>query len=364
MIKEIGSDFWIDRNRINIEKANEFIEEREIEYTSTCRGAIQLLLREINTTRRKKVAIVPGFTCHTVVEPFIRSGYTVFPYPVKKDLSIDEDVLNKIIEEVKPSVFLYHSYFGFKSDNEGTIRNLERELQVQDCILIEDKTLCMFSLDRTNAAYTVGSYRKWMALPDGAFLKGLHLHEKRCEDNDLVEKKLNAFDLKSQYMDGKLVEKNKFRKLFSVAEDILDSREELYSMSSISKAIYSTEDIDRLIQRRKENFNYLLRNLYRNDFVQYPINHAAIIDDTPYMFPLLVNEYRYELQRFLAEHDIYATIIWACPAEIKQKITCDTAFIYDSILCIPCDQRYSIDDMEKICEVYNSFFYKVLEDNT
>ena len=73
------------------------------------------------------------------------------------------------------------------------------------------------------------------------------------------------------------------------------------------------------------------------------------------MIPVFVKERRKEFQSFLAKNDIYATIIWTCPEELQNKLTDVGRYIYDHILCIHCDQRYNLEDMERIYNVIKLF---------
>ena len=71
----------------------------------------------------------------------------------------------------------------------------------------------------------------------------------------------------------------------------------------------------------------------------------------PLYFPILCMN-RKEIQSTLVQNSIYAPIVW--PKDEKcPKISIDSDYIYDHILCNPIDQRYSIDDMERIADVLN-----------
>ena len=73
------------------------------------------------------------------------------------------------------------------------------------------------------------------------------------------------------------------------------------------------------------------------------------------MVPLLIHNKRSVLQKYLASQKIYATIIWACPKELRNSISSTAQQIYEEILCIPCDQRYNTFDMQRIIFAINRF---------
>ena len=61
------------------------------------------------------------------------------------------------------------------------------------------------------------------------------------------------------------------------------------------------------------------------------------------------------MQEYLAKHDIYAPVIWPKPSQCEGMIDSKVEWIYKHILAIPCDQRYDIDDMERIVQVLKSY---------
>ena len=68
-----------------------------------------------------------------------------------------------------------------------------------------------------------------------------------------------------------------------------------------------------------------------------------MIINKAYKFRMYPNEY----QKELINNKIYCPIIWPRSNYIDTKYS-NTEYIYEHILCIPCDQRYNIQDMKKI----------------
>lgn len=60
--------------------------------------------------------MIPAFTCHVVIEPFVNCDYSVEPYAINKDFSVELKQFLEDIERVNPSVILIHGYFGFDSN--------------------------------------------------------------------------------------------------------------------------------------------------------------------------------------------------------------------------------------------------------
>lgn len=66
------------------------------------------------------------------------------------------------------------------------------------------------------------------------------------------------------------------------------------------------------------------------------------------MFPLYVEEGRSRFQTYMVAHKVFPTIIWGCPEDLSSKIDDDAGYIYNHIICIHCDHRYTVDDMKRV----------------
>lgn len=351
-MKEIGSNFWLDSDSLKALQ-NGSLNDPELfdkgySYLSTCRSAIGIALDSICVKR--KVALLPAFTCESVVTPFLIRGFAVFPFSVGINLDIQWELFYEKVKEVQPSVILLHPYFGF-----NTIKELVphfRELRDQGVVIIDDLTQGMFSIDRSSEAdFYVGSIRKWLPIPDGAFISVPVTIDK--EDNDLVEAKVHCMVEKGKWIREGIGDKELIRKHFAEAEAILDSREEVFRMTSVSSALLSQFDIERMSVTRQKNYTYLEQKIWRNEILSDSLIRVLpnISEGVcPFYFPILVKNGRKELQQYLADNRIYATIIWKCPSVLEGVIDATAQYVYDHILCIPIDQRYAEDDMSRIVE--------------
>lgn len=73
----------------------------------------------------------------------------------------------------------------------------------------------------------------------------------------------------------------------------------------------------------------------------------------PLFFPVSIRSGRSDIQRHLAREGIYCPIHWRTPSHPNLTLTENSKRIYDTILSVPCDQRYDKSDMERILEVVN-----------
>lgn len=353
MFKEIGGNFWLEPERIeeqeHIDCAFQYVNEiEEVDYTSSGRGAISLLFEQIGNTNG--IALLPLYTCESVIIPFLKQKYDVYFYDIHKNLLVNEDSFTECVKKYKPSIVLTHAYFGF--DTLYSIRSKYQWLRENNINIIEDLTHSLFSkFQKTGADHYIASLRKWIALPDGGVaitfgnkinLGGLNIHEK------LVSQNIKASLMKYEYtnsLDIKL--KPEFRRLFYSSENMLDTDCSVYKMSNTSKGIFSKTDFKDLMDIRRCNYSYLLNYLRKQSIVK-PIFNYLPEHAVPLYFPIIVKGNRAKLQKHFAINEIYLPIFWPIPNVCKNQLTNSTSYIYQNILCIPCDQRYSHKDMNRI----------------
>lgn len=351
--KEIGSYFSIDPTLICGDVENETNLFDNAQYLSTCRSAIKLILSQID--KNNKVALLPAFTCHAVVEPFISSGFQVAPYTINRDLTIDLDNLKSLVDTENPSVILFHDYFGFDTNSSLKKSGLIEYIQSKEIVIVDDQTQSMFSsYTHTNADYYIGSIRKWMGIPDGAFLQGNIEIPCITEDKELSKAKSKAMVYKHKYLTQNQGNKDTLLSLYKEAETILDLRLNAYIMSNLSKNLISKYDISSFCKARQNNARILLNYIEKCEYIRF-VNNSPSDDEVPFYIPIFVEKNRAKFQKYLAQNGVFATVIWGCPQEYEGHISQDSQSIYNEILCVPCDQRYNEDDMKYIGQLMLDF---------
>ena len=301
-----------------------------------------------------KVALVPAFTCHVCVEPFVEQGFKVYPYPVNRNLTINASGLLDYVSKYNPSVILVHSYFGLNTLSAAT--ECLEESKNKGILIIEDLTHGMWGkFEHLNVSYHIGSIRKWLEIPDGAFVKGLKKNlSKLAEDTSLVDAKVKGMMEKQKHLTNNTAD-NEYRKMQMEAESILDSRKETYKMSGLSAGLLNDLDVDAFKDVRRNNYNKLSQFLSQIPHINLVLGECKD-EEVPFMVPVYVPEQRRELQKYLVENKIFPTIIWGRPDAIKDDLDEDANYIYDHILCFHCDQRYGLDDMERIASTINMYY--------
>ena len=360
MQQEIGSNFWICpedtiASGLSIPSPSSFnCKGDDHVWLSTCRSAITLVIKTIEERNPNvnKTVLLPSFTCHTVYEPFMNLGYTVKTIPIDRCLVSHADDVFEIISNEEVGIVLFHRYFGF--DTLPDIDKVVEHLHAKGIIVIEDCTQSMYSnFPRMDADYFVGNIRKWCGVPDGGFAvsrTGYFTYKPDDYDVDLEKAKCEAGRLKYKYLFEGIGDKDRYLLQYREAEDILINQSQLYKISPTSINIQSLLNVRNMKQVRVENYNYLWEGLNKIESLDtiFPI----INDDwVPLYLPVLCED-RKVTQRKLVENAIYAPVVWpkatTCPPVCE-----DADYIYEHILCIPIDQRYDLDDMQRIINVLN-----------
>lgn len=363
---EIGSNFWLDPDSTYSGKpvpvAAFNLPEGDLFYTSTGRSAISLSLRQLDLPANRKIALLPAYTCDSVVLPFVENGYRVAYYDLEKNLSVNEQKFLEKVRTVQPTVVLVHNYFGFDtlSPMNATFETLRR----QGIFLIEDLTQVLFSeIPRVEADFYVASFRKWMPIPEG----GLALRREGkfsnvpTETDDLLEKaKLNGLYEKFRYIVKGEGQKQVFLDKCRIAEEILETQGSIYAMGDFSTRFLGDLDIAELKQRRRENCRYLLEQL-KDSRSLAPVFPELPEGVVPLYLPLYAQseESRNRLQLMLREKAIYAPIVWPNFDGFKglelKGIAESVGWIYTHTLSLPLDQRYGLEDMAAIAAVLKDF---------
>lgn len=360
MLKEIGSDFWLDRFQTPLEKNIDLkafgFAYSDMALFSSGRMAIAYVLDHIGEQKGKKKVLLPSYTCSTVIEPFLIAGYDIFFFDIDRKLEYNSEEFQNAVLLYNPSVILVHGYFGFNS-----LFNLEisiSDLRANGIIVIEDVTQTLYSEFRhLDVDYYIGSLRKWAPLVDGGFAlstDGVFGDKPEQADLKLREVRLQALHMKYLYMIGNSDDKECFLKLFKQTEEMFSEQSLFFAMSDKSRRVQANLDLDMLRTKRRNNFQTLLDTIKGMHTIE-PVHGYLPQDVTPLYFPVYVKTDRAALQAFLAKQNIYCPIIWPKPRQIIDNTDETVNWVYKRILAIPCDQRYGFDEMERIGKVIMNF---------
>lgn len=355
-IKEFGSEFDWDSNIAFLKSPAEYISDVNLQKFRSGRDALKAIALFYH--HRTKKVLLPALCCESMVTPFLMSGYEVVFYKINSNYTADVDDIEKKLE--KGCVFLYMSYFGIDAIDSSYIRSWKRNFEI---ISIEDRTQNILIEPKGFLPdITISSIRKWLALPDGALLWANENYV--CNaiiDNKFSDIRERAMRVKSSYLsEGVESLKDTYLSMFQSANRMLDESLNIFSISRKSEMILRQIDFNKIFNQREQNVKILKQNLE----IAKEKKLLAFITEKPekstLYFPILV-EKRDEVQKLLAKEKVYCPVIWPLPHGAKR--ICNVAdYTAKHMLAIPCDQRYSVEDMafisEKLIKVLTSGMVK------
>lgn len=333
--REIGSEFW-NIPVLPQETTNVF--SKEMRWFLSGRVALEYIVSDIKARFSVSSVAMPSWCCDSMIIPFLRNGIEVLFYTFDDSENIPEcDVL------------FFMEHFGY-------IRH-KKAIGFHG-IVIYDVTHSMFSenfgfkrVNDAKAQYFFGSLRKWAGFKTAGFA-GMLDSEFVADmpdaiNSEYIKLRTQAMLGKEEYITGKTDAKD-YLKLFSQAEELLDLGAN--GIASDDDVCAATKlDVDFIKKRRRDNAAELLKAV--SDVAIYPeIND----DDCPLFVPIrLKKEKRDALRKYLINNDVFCPIHW--PLTEWHKITTEQKEIYDEELSLVCDQRYTVRDMQYVCELINNF---------
>lgn len=365
MVKEIGSEFW------NVPQKHQ-----NIKFLLSGRTALEYIIREILSGCKADSVLLPSYCCHTMIEPFVRHGISIRFYDVYFDETLG--LCADIPEPKKNEIFYYMTYFGtlnLQGINVGDIRRKWR-------FIIDDSTHSWMSKrairasgsepltglagvarqigSEEDADYRFISFRKWTGLDaiavavkkDGQF----QTESKKCTNKQYCDKRNLAFSLKNAYMSGESQDKAEFLTVFNEAEEMLEEDYVGYRPSIDTIEKLSNLDISFIKRKHRENAAALIAGL--NDISGIHLVFEKIDEcETPLFIPILIPEGRDGLRKFLIDNQVYCPVHWPL-SEYHVGLSQRGKEIYAMELSLVCDQRYSVEDMERVVKLIRQYFAK------
>lgn len=356
MKKEIGSIFPLCNEVLSEAESTHISLPNDKIYYSLCREALYDIAIYLRKEKENRV-LIPAYTCQTVITPFEEAGWSCIFYPIQKDLRIDTHGLVSLAFKHHPTIVVVHPFYGMELNSQE-----EKALQqINECGIkvLLDLTQCLFSTKRYSFVdFTVASYRKWFPIPDGGFmecnLNNPAILQPQKENTNFTEKEIAAMYLRGQYFgNGDQRTKSISIQLSKSADHIAEHDITPHKMSNVAYNLLQREDIQDNQTNRLENYTFLFQNICESNKVKKVCSNLDEVTTAPLYFTIYVQN-RLELQHILAQDSIYAPVIW--PMEDKQVlINNDIRYIYDHILSIPCDQRYCVEDLQRVTTIINNY---------
>ena len=353
MRKEIGSVFPLSDLTLSEAESKQVPFKEDRIYYSLCREALFDIAKAMNVANR--IVLIPAYTCQTVITTFEEVGWHCEYYSVTRALRIDEQNILSLIEKHHPSLLVVHPYFGMDLNENETA--LLTKIKSNGIDIVLDLTQCLFSMKQYQfASFIVASYRKWMPIPDGGYLKNFSkkviISQSQNENEEFTDREIAAMYLRGQYFgNGEQRTKSISIRLSKAADAIAECDIAPHKMSQVAYNLLNEQDVEINKQKRHANFKYLYANIQVSERITKVCDNINDVTTAPLYFTIYVKD-RSSLQRVLAQNAIYAPVIW--PVEDRRVLVDDEVkYIYDHLLAIPCDQRYDEADMQRAVEIIN-----------
>ena len=284
---------------------------------------------------------LPSYLCHTILDGAKSAGGCVEFYAVNYDLHIDSFDWIKRISSGDLVVLI--DYFGWPCEKECTSLIKERGAWI-----LEDACQAMFSEGiGSYSDFTLVSPRKYLGIPDSSVLNS---NSKRFELKDVAlsdppeewwMKAFTAAMLKWEF--DAYGGSNRWYELY---QD-MDATHPIgrYAMSQLSRVLLSKcFDYYDIIRRRVNNYRTLASRL-----AEIAIFAEISPGIVPLGFPVRLKN-RDEVRQVLIEEHVYPPIHWSI-RDIVPDVFTDSHRLSKEIMTLPCDQRYDVEDMERVAQL-------------
>lgn len=266
---------------------------------------------------------MPYYICDSMLAPLIKAEIEVCFYSLNKDLSIQDD-----FELEKNDLLLYVNYFGVCSHIQDLILKKYNKEQI-----VFDHSQAFF-VPPMDCLATIYSPRKFFGVPDGGLLvTSLNMIEPEKQDTGSFARTSHLLHrLAGEPEDGYMAYQANEKTL----EDFQPRK-----MSVLTERLLNSINYDLVKQVRNTNFKKVHSQIgHSNDF---EINQENI--NGPMGYPYLANNS--ELRSSLIKRRVFIPTYWPEVLE-RPGVTGTEKQLVENMNLIPCDQRYSLNDMTEI----------------
>jgi len=329
--------FYLRQTERTLPFANQQVETY---YAPSGRKAIAKGIEVLNLKAEDNV-LVPAYICREAIAPFRTKNIKVKYYKIREDFTFDRESLSQLTDE-KTKAVVYVNYFGLSKE----IKKYRQYCDEHNLYLIEDNAHTIFSeMGSLLGDILVFSLRKIYPIANGGILvvrKGVaHSVDEggtlttprwRMDDCRFMAERI----LRNMYQHIATAPVN--RLLLSVREnrernDYLQN--DLEATSAISTILRSSIelmkrlDLHQIIEKRRENFNYLLERLKicKNSSVQILFQQLEE-QMCPLAFPLIV---RRDTKHFINYLFLNGFVTYTWP-HLPQEVMNDPQYAFEKFL--------------------------------
>lgn len=287
---------------------------------NTCRNALEYIILQLADARR---IFVPYFTCEAVIEPLKRLLIEYRFYHINEQLEIAEE-----IDLDEGDYIIANNYFGIK---DAYIAGLAGKYADR---LIVDNAQALFApvLSNIKAAY---STRKYLGVADGGFAVGVPAIDIiNYEEDNSSEHDSHLYIRREKGAEAGF-------KDYQTNECKLDNQL-IQRMSPQTKTILSQIDYNSVIEKRRQNYEYLNNALGEKNLLQLPSMDTFTC---PMVYPFMSDDE--SLRGRLIQNKVFVArywpnvLDWCSKDEVEYKLA-------THIIPLPIDHRYGKMEMDEI----------------
>lgn len=288
---------------------------------NTGRNAFEYLLR----AKKYKKVYLPFYTCDVMLEPITKLNLDYEFYSIDSNFMPIFD----FTDIKKNDVFVYNNYFGICDEQVKEVASVCENLIVDNSQAFYNKPI--------KGIDTFYSPRKFFGLPDGAYLFTDNLFENELEKDisyERCEHLLGRIDTCAEHHFQVYKENSKCL-----------CNQPIKEMSNLTQRLLESIDYNTISNKRKENFNYVHKELGKKNKIQFDISSSEV----PMVYPFLVDNGSL-LKQKLISNKVYVATYWPNVLDWAKH----NSFEYNlgqNLIAIPIDQRCDLvvlNDMIKM----------------
>ena len=307
-------------------------------WSTNGRAALYLILQKLKSKGVVHVHL-PAFLCQSILQPVIALEMDYSFYPVKTDMTVPPDPPSN------SAVLLIHN-FGLINDSVSGFRNdSSREYE-----LVEDASHVFLNdnfFNDIDNQYVFFSVRKHAPTILGGWCNlNLNLNDFSKDVELNIYKSLSARLIKGIYLNDKksqidLDKEEYYLNVFREIENTFNSDICATSIPQYIMSIINSFRWNEISRIRRSNWK-ILHELIGNKV-------EPLFDKLPKgVVPLgyvIRTKNRDIIKEKLAQKRIFAPVHWRLPSEVNKNKFPDAVKLSDTVLTLPIDQRYGLNDM-------------------
>lgn len=270
---------------------------------------------------------IPFYLCPSVKRFLNNFGILV------KEYYLTKEYLPKIEKIANEDMILWTNWYGCMK--EDTIDSVIEKFGKQ---LIFDNAQALFYFPdfEKRECYYVFSCRKFIGVPDGAYLVQRNLDKKKTRELDRQESNWSYLE-KARYLGA-----NSQYLSYQKNEESFDDK--YADMSCLTKEYLKAISWNSIKKIRKDNFIRMHEKL--KEYNELDVDYSS---DTPFMYPFLCRS-NDRLRKYLLSKNIYVPTWWKYLLQVEAEDMLEFR-LTKYLIPIPIDQRYNLDEVEMVADM-------------